>query len=155
MPAHIHLTPEVAAERLEEAMARFAATAEWHAETLVSGLTNRSWIVRIDGAEPVVAQSQMDADGARSIGIVRERQYAAGDLAASLGIAPRTLARYLDLGIVISEFVAGTTFFGAGDLRGRAIVDIARALRVLHGVPADARFENDITAPMAGTRLLR
>ncbi|UFS58606.1 phosphotransferase [Subtercola endophyticus] len=155
MSASVELTPEIAAERLEEAMARFVGTVDWHAETLAAGLTNRSWIVRIEGADPVVAQSLMDADGARSIGIDRERQYAAADLAASLGIAPRMLVRYLDLGVVISEFVVGTTFFDATELRPRAIVDIARSLRTLHAVEPDPRFENDITVPMSGTRLIR
>ena len=155
MSAHVELTAEVAAQRLEEAMARFTAVAGWRAETLTSGLTNRSWVVRIPGAEPVVAQSLMDDEGARSVGIERDRQYAAADLAASLGVAPRMLARYSDLGVVISEYVVGTTFHDATDLRPRAVIDVARSLRLLHAAAPDPMFENDITAPLSGTRLIR
>jgi thiamine kinase len=141
--------------RLSEAMGRFAGSAAFDYYPIAEGMTNHVWKVRVaDGENPVIVQVLMDAADAESIGIVRELQYTAARIGDQIGISPRMLACYPDIAVVISEFIAGSSFPGDASLRERAVADIAHSLRTLHDVEPRDLFFNEITVPMKGTRLL-
>jgi hypothetical protein len=139
-----------ARERLEATMRRHAPGQEWQAAAFDEGMTNTVWKVRIGANPPVVVHTLMPDAGASEIGIVRSMQLAAIDVAHSLGIAPGTIARYDDLGVIISQFAPGDPFPADGVLRSRAIENVGRALARLHAYPAGDEFANPNTVPFSG-----
>jgi thiamine kinase-like enzyme len=147
----------LALESLRAAMIRLLGTEQWSAEQLAAGLTNRTWAVTVQNASApsLVVQALLDDEAAAGVGISRELQFGAAELASSLGIAPRLLERYDDLGVVVSEFFPGVMFGESGERRTDAIRGVARALRLLHAAPAEPRFASSSTAPMEGTEVLR
>jgi hypothetical protein len=139
-----------ARQRLEAAMRRHAPGRTWDALPFDEGMTNTVWKVRIERDETIVVHTLMPDSGASTIGIVRSMQLAAIDVAHELGIAPGTIARYDDLGVIISQFAAGGPFPTDGAHRLRAIEGVGAALRELHDYLAGDEFANPNTVPFSG-----
>lgn len=149
---------ELALERLDATAERLADGTPWRAEALATGLTNRTWAVRL-GDEPVpsfVVQVLLDDAAARAVGIDRTLQFAAAEVGSTLGIAPGLVRYDAEQAVSVTEFFAGVMFGDAGPARRSvAVREVGRALRLLHAAPAEPRFASPSTAPVDGSAALR
>jgi thiamine kinase-like enzyme len=97
---------------------------------LEGGITNRNYKVRFGGEDVVVRLPGKDTE---LLGIDRAAERAAGELAARAGIGPEVVAMLDDPPCLVTRFIVGTPI-DAEELRGpEAVVEVAAALRTLHG----------------------
>ncbi|WP_119273860.1 phosphotransferase [Taklimakanibacter deserti] len=116
------------------ASSRIAALPFWKGRPVLtpieSGRTNRNYRVE-DRGRCYFARSGEDIP---HLGILRSAERRSAELAAHAGLAPRI--RYAEDGVLITDFISGTTLdqaaAGSSDMRAR----IARHLHALHGIPA-------------------
>ncbi len=96
---------------------------------LDGGLTNRNFRVRFGDRDCVL---RVCGVGLEALGIDRATEAQASHRASELGIGPAVLAHLPDDGVLVCEFLEGTTL-QAGDLRtGDRLAQAARLLRTLH-----------------------
>ena len=96
---------------------------------LEGGITNRNFRVRLGDGEYVIRQPGKDT---RLLGIDREAERVANELAAGLGIAPAGAAAFEDC--LVTRFLACSQV-DSGEIADR-VEEIARALRRFHNLPA-------------------
>jgi thiamine kinase-like enzyme len=96
---------------------------------LEGGITNRNFRVTLGEHEYVIRQPGKDT---RLLGIDREAERLANELAAGLGIAPAVAAAFEDC--LVTRFVACSQL-GSAEIAER-VDEIARALRSVHESPA-------------------
>lgn len=97
------------------------------------GLTNRSYLIEIDGRPHVL---RLDTAHASSMGLDRRLEFEIQRRAAGAGLAPRILAAEPDEGWLLYEYLEGRVL-QAGDLADYATLEaIAKLLRAVHGLPA-------------------
>jgi thiamine kinase-like enzyme len=96
---------------------------------LEGGITNRNYRVRFAGSDVVVRLPGKDTD---LLGIDRDGEKAAGELAARAGVGPAVVALLDDPPCLVTEFVVGEPM-QPGELREPgALAEVAAALRTLH-----------------------
>ncbi|HET9198896.1 MAG TPA: choline kinase family protein [Solirubrobacterales bacterium] len=96
---------------------------------LEGGITNRNYRVRFAGEDLVVRLPGKDTG---LLGIDRDAEKAAGELAAAVGIGPEVVAMLDDPPCLVTRFVVGEPMI-AEELRApAALAEVAAALRALH-----------------------
>jgi thiamine kinase-like enzyme len=119
-----------------------AAVPEWagrRAEVtpIVGGLTNRNYVVSVDGQRAFVRIPGADTD---LLAVDRANELHNSRAAAAAGVGPRVLHHLPELGAIVLEFIPGLTMSNA-TLAGPGMPSrIARSLRRLHAGP---RFQRD------------
>ena len=119
-----------------------AAVPEWagrRAEVtpIVGGLTNRNYVVSVDGQRAFVRIPGADTD---LLAVDRSNELHNSRAAAAAGVGPRVLHHLPELGAIVLEFIPGLTMSNA-TLAGPGMPSrIARSLRRLHAGP---RFQRD------------
>ena len=119
-----------------------AAVPEWagrRAEVtpIVGGLTNRNYVVSVDGQRAFVRIPGADTD---LLAVDRANELHNSRAAAAAGVGPRVLHHLPELGAIVLEFIPGRTMSNA-TLAGPGMPSrIARSLRRLHAGP---RFQRD------------
>jgi thiamine kinase-like enzyme len=108
---------------------------------LDGGITNRNFRMRLGDGEYVIRVPGKDTE---LLGIDREAERAANDLAASLEIAPPVAAFLTDPPCLVTKFVVGEPLAEADLATGDGIVAAARPLRLLHdsGVSLPSTFDS-------------
>src|SRR5438067_1363015 len=96
---------------------------------LDGGITNRNFRVRLGERDYVVRIPGKDTD---LLGIDRQAERAANELAASLGIAPAVAAFLTEPPCLVTEFVEGTPLVETDLAAPEGIEAAVRALRTLH-----------------------
>ncbi len=97
---------------------------------LEGGITNRNYRVRFAGEDVVVRLPGKDT---ALLEIDRGTEKAAGELAARAGIGPAVVAMLDDPPCLVTEFVAGEPMAAAELREPAALIEVAAALRALHG----------------------
>ncbi len=119
-----------------------AAVPEWAGRRavvtpIVGGLTNRNYVVSVDGQRAFVRIPGADTD---LLAVDRANELHNSRAAAEAGVGPRVLHHLPELGAIVLEFIPGLTMSNA-TLAGPGMPSrIARSLRRLHGGP---RFQRD------------
>lgn len=128
LPAHI-------VERLEAKL----GPAEGEPTVLGGGITNHNFRARFGGREVVV---RLPGNDTELLGSDRAGEREAGELAATVGVAPAVLATLADPVVLVTEFVEGPTM-EATDLREPATLAAAGAtVRAIHDCgKIGARFD--------------
>lgn len=104
---------------------------------IAGGLTNRNYVVSIDGWRAFVRIPGADTD---LLAVDRANELHNSRAAAEAGVGPRVLHHLPELGAIVLEFIPGRTMSNA-TLAGPGMPSrIARSLRRLHGGP---RFQRD------------
>jgi thiamine kinase-like enzyme len=117
------------------------------------GMTNRNFKIAAAGGT-YMAHVQLPDQFAGRVGIDRNRQFRANQIAAGLEIAPAIVSYRPDLGIMIADFIAGPAR-KTGDLgRKPEIARVAAMLRRLHAAPHEARLDAWISHPFDGMNQL-
>jgi thiamine kinase-like enzyme len=97
---------------------------------LAGGITNRNYRARFGGSDVVVRLPGRDTD---LLGIDREAERAAGELAALVGVGPEVVELLEEPPCLVTAFVEGEALTPE-ELRGPgAMEEVAAALRRLHG----------------------
>ena len=106
---------------------------------LAGGITNANFLVDL-GDERVVLR--LAGEGTALLGIDRDDEAAANEVAASIGIAPPVLARSADEGWLVTRYLPARPP-SAEELASEPMLgEVASTLRALHGAgPVNARFE--------------
>ncbi len=105
-------------------------------ETLEGGITNRNYRVVVDGGMFVV---RVPAESGALLGIDREVEYRASQLAAAAGVGPEVVAFLRPAGILVTRFIEGRPVTDAAVHLPETLRRVADALRRIHGagvVPA-------------------
>ncbi len=103
---------------------------------LEGGITNRNWLVAVDGEHFVV---RSPGDGTALLGIDRDHEHEAAVRAAALGVGPEVVAFVRDS--LVTRFVEGAVGLDDRDLGDEATLNrVADVLRTVHDGP-----------PIAGT----
>jgi len=97
---------------------------------LEGGITNRNYRVRFGGEDVVVRLPGKDTE---LLGIDRAAERAAGELASGVGIAPEVVAMLDEPPCLVTRFVVGEPMEAEQLREPTAIVEVAAALRTLHG----------------------
>lgn len=105
---------------------------------LEGGITNRNWLVAVDGERYVV---RSPGEGTALLGIDRDHEREAAARAAGLGVGPEVVA-FVD-GSLVTRYLDGATPLGEGALADDAtLTQVADLLRVVHdGPPIRAVFD--------------
>jgi thiamine kinase-like enzyme len=123
---------EAALERLVPALGPL----EGEPVALDGGITNRNYRVRLGGGDYVVRLCGKDT---AVLGIDREAEARATEVAASLGVGPALVERLPDA--LVTRFISGRSV-EAEELRAR-VGEVAATLRALHdGPPVPGRFDS-------------
>ncbi|HET7455467.1 MAG TPA: phosphotransferase [Solirubrobacterales bacterium] len=96
---------------------------------LEGGITNRNYRVRFAGEDVVVRLPGKDTE---LLGIDREAERAAGELASGAGIGPEVVAMLDDPPCLVTRFVVGEPMSAQALREPAAIAEVAAALRTLH-----------------------
>ncbi|MCW3056376.1 MAG: phosphotransferase [Solirubrobacterales bacterium] len=110
---------------------------------LEGGITNRNFRVTLGDGEYVIRQPGKDT---RLLGIDRDAERLANELAAGLGIAPAVAAAFEDC--LVTRFIACSQV-GPGEIADR-VEEIARALRSFHALPAQLPTSFSVPHLLAG-----
>lgn len=103
---------------------------------LQSGLTNRSYLIEVDGRPHVL---RLDTAQTEKLGLDRAREYEIQRRAAGAGLAPRILAAAPDEGWLVYEYLEGTALT-AEDLADPATLEaIGDLLRAVHALPGSGQ----------------
>ncbi len=105
-------------------------------ELLGGGITNRNYRVSVDGGMFVV---RLPAERGGLLGINREVEYQASQLAAAAGVGPEVVAFLRPAGILVTRFIVGEPVSDAAVHLPQTLRRVADALRRIHGagvVPA-------------------
>jgi thiamine kinase-like enzyme len=122
-------------------------------QRIEGGMTNRNYKILAPGGT-YMAHVQLPDVIARRVGIDRDRQLRANQMAADLKIAPAIFSYRHDLRILITDFVAGTTRKSC-ELCGKTELSrVAGMLRRLHAAPAQASLDAWISHPFEGMNRL-
>lgn len=98
---------------------------------LAGGITNRNWLVAVDGGRYV---ARVPGEGTGLLGIDRDHEHEAAVRAAELGVGPEVVA-YVD-GSLVTRFVDGAGTLTAADVADPATLGrLADLLRVVHDGP--------------------
>jgi thiamine kinase-like enzyme len=106
-------------------------------EELSGGLTNRNLKVTVLSGSYVVRWSQSDVT---ALGIDRDAEHDNSRTAAEAGVAPRVVDYRPDLGVLVIEFVTGSTLTDSDFGNPEVLTRAAAACRRLH---SGARFVGD------------
>jgi thiamine kinase-like enzyme len=108
---------------------------------LDGGITNRNFRMRLGAGDYVIRLPGKDTD---LLGIDREAECAANDLASSLGIAPRVAAFLNDPHCLVTVFVEGSPMADGDLAAAEGVSTAAVALRALHdsGKTIPSRFDS-------------
>lgn len=128
LPAHI-------VERLEAKL----GPAEGEPTVLGGGITNHNFRARFGGREVVV---RLPGNDTELLGSDRAGERDAGELAATVGVAPAVIAALEHPTVLVTEFVEGPTL-GAEDLREPGtLAEVGATIRAIHGCgKIGARFD--------------
>lgn len=103
---------------------------------LQPGLTNRSYLIEVDGRPHVL---RVDTEHAARLSLDRRLELGIQRRAAAAGLAPRILAAEPDEGWLLYEYLDGRVL-QSGDLAEHAtLAAIAKLLRAVHRLPASGR----------------
>ena len=123
----------------EEIAARVWPGRELELEPLGGGITNHNFKVTAHGEAFVLRIGGKDTS---LLGIDREAEHAATEVAAELGVGPELIAFVEPEGYLVTRFVEGTPL-PVEEMRRDRLKDIARTLRRVHdGPPFPARFDS-------------
>lgn len=117
------------------------------------GMTNRNFRIAAPGGT-YMAHVQLPDEFANRVGIDRDRQFRANQIAAGLGIAPAVIAYRADLRILITDFIAGAARKPGELYRKPEISRVAALLRRLHAAPVEASLDAWISHPFHGMNQL-
>ena len=120
---------------------------------LEGGITNRNWLVAVDGERYVV---RSPGEGTALLGIDREHEREAATRAASLGVGPEVVA-FVD-GSLVTRFVEAARPLEADDLADPGSLGrLADLLRVVHdGPPISGVFDwHEVPVTYAATARAR
>jgi thiamine kinase-like enzyme len=98
-------------------------------ETLGGGITNRNYRVVVDGDTFVV---RLPAERGALLGIDREVEYRASQLAAAAGVGPEVVAFLRPAGILVTRFIEGRPVSDAAVHLPDTLRGVADALRRIH-----------------------
>jgi thiamine kinase-like enzyme len=99
------------------------------AEYISGGITNRNYCVRVNG-EPFFVR--LAGEETRALGIDRDNERAAVEVAASTGVGPGVVAFLPEQGCLVTEWIEGTPV-PPEDLRQRTMLDrLVRSIKAFH-----------------------
>jgi len=101
-----------------------------HVEELVGGHTNANYLVDL-GDDQVVLR--IPGKNTHLLGIDRNHEYEANQLAASIGVGPEVIARSEVEGWMVTRFIPGERLTSADLATEPRLSDVATTLRRLHG----------------------
>jgi thiamine kinase-like enzyme len=113
-------------ERLEAQL----GPAEGESTVLGGGITNHNFRAWFGGREVVV---RLPGNDTELLGSDRPGEREANSLAAAVGVAPEVLAHLEDPVVLVTAFVEGPTMEAPELREPRALVEVAAALRKIHG----------------------
>ena len=99
---------------------------------LEGGITNRNYVVTVDGQRYVLRVPGADTE---LLGIDRANEYRAASVAAEVGVGPEVVAFLPETGCFVTRFVDGS-HIPMEDLRRDDVLGlVVRSLRAFHGCP--------------------
>ncbi|HVB51823.1 MAG TPA: choline/ethanolamine kinase family protein [Acidimicrobiales bacterium] len=108
-------------------------------EELPGGHTNANYLIDL-GDERVVLR--IPGQNTNLLGIDRDCEYQASQLAASIGVAPEVLARSKEDGWMVTRFLPGASLSPTDLAQDPRLGDVATTLRRLHGAGRIATVSN-------------
>ncbi len=105
---------------------------DFHAVPLEGGITNRNYVVTVEGVRYVLRVPGADTE---LLGIDRANEYRAATAAAQVGVGPEVVAFLPKTGCFVTRFVEGT-HIPMQDLRDDHVLGlVTRSLRAFHAGP--------------------
>ena len=108
------------------------ADAEFEVTPLEGGITNRNYVVTVEGSRYVLRVPGRDTE---LLGIDRANEHRAAVVAAAAGVGPEVVAFLPDSGCFVSRFVEGAHVPQAELSSGEALELVVASLRALHACP--------------------
>jgi thiamine kinase-like enzyme len=125
--------------RPEEIAARVWPGREHTAEPLGGGITNRNFLVEVDGVRYVIRIGGKDT---ALLGIDRRVEHEASLVAEKLGVGPEVVAFDEPNGYLVTRYIEGRVFPLEEIVRPENLRAVARTLRHIHdGPPIPGRFD--------------
>jgi thiamine kinase len=113
---------------------RMKVPASWR--EIQAGLTNRSYLIEIEGRPHVL---RLDTVHAAGMGLDRRLEFEVQRRAADAGLAPRILAAEPDEGWLLYEYLEGRVLEPCDLAEYATLEAVAELLRAVHGLPASGR----------------
>ncbi len=111
-------------------------------EPLGGGITNRNFLVQVDGeADRFVLR--IGGKDTELLGIDREAERAAAEMAASIGVGPEVVAVVRPEGYLVTRFIEGSSIPPEQLREPAMLARVARSVRAIHEGPAlPSRFDS-------------
>jgi thiamine kinase-like enzyme len=125
-------------DRVLEALGSRLGEVQGEPEPLEGGITNRNYRLRAGGGDYVLRMPGKDTE---LLGIDRQAECVAAEIAARAGVAPEVAAWLPDVGCLVTRFVPGAPV-GTERLREPAVLaEVTARLRAIHsGAPLPTSF---------------